>query len=121
MRKVLRVFKKIAEELWLDLEQWPFIVSVVKMALNLQRTRNRADKLSIELFSGRKPLTMAGLVVVDSAKVLHKLPWTVAQCNSNVQSLRDALTAMHRQVFQIRNQRNKEIKKQRKNIKKCNI
>lgn len=123
MREILMVFSKIADELKLNISQWPFIVPVVKMAQNTHVTKNRADRTSIEQFFGRKPATMTSLVLYGLEKNMRPIPWTAEKWTENVKQLAHALENMHRKVVEIRCKRNEQNQRQRQQNKtrKCNI
>lgn len=106
MREILKVFKKLSQEINIDLKEWPMILPVIQMALNMHRSKNRANHNSIELFTGRVTTGMIGLVLKESEHDVIKVPWTEEEWSRNIEQLRCALREMHKKVNFERNKRN---------------
>ena len=98
---ILRVLRSVLSEFRLSSKDWPILIYLITYLLN-NAIPPSLKFAPIELFSGRDPSSPIDLVWNTVRKVNLRLNCTSDEIISYVESMRQLLANMHRQVTDIR-------------------
>ena len=110
---ILRVLRSLLSEFRLSSKDWPMLISLIRYVLN-NAIPPSLKFAPIELFSGRDPSSPLDVVWNPVRKVNLRPNCTPDEIIAHVESLREHLANMHRQVTDIRTENQRRTNRRRK-------